>query len=137
MDQEQTSAEIETSDWPGADEDALSDEVAGGASGGDGEVAALREALATTDDARRAALTRLKAALIASEPDIAAELVMGETVEEVEASFAAAVDLLQRIRQRVGQAATAVPAGAPGRMVTEPASAFDKIRRGLGGRREA
>jgi molybdopterin converting factor small subunit len=84
-------------------------------------------------DAAPRLLARLREALLASEPGIEPGLVAGDTLEELEASFAAARELLQRMRDAVRQeSAAAVPAGAPGRHVASPASPFEKIRAGLG-----
>ena len=82
---------------------------------------------------RDAAIGRLRQALIASEPGLDSALVTGETVEEVEASFAAARELVRRVRESVRrEAAAAVPAGSPGRVTAVPGTPFEKIRSGLG-----
>ena len=96
-------------------------------------LAARDEQLETTANAARALAQRLRAALVATEPGLPAELVTGETLDEIEASFAAAVALLGRVRDAVTPAPPpSVPAGAPGRAASEPANAFAKIRSGLG-----
>lgn len=82
---------------------------------------------------RDAAIRRLREALIASEPGLDAALVSGETVDEVEASFATARELVTRVRASVRrEAAAAVPAGSPGRVTAIPGTPFEKIRSGLG-----
>jgi len=55
--------------------------------------------------------------LLASAPEIPAELVSGDTVEEVDASFAAARGVVEEVRRRMEAQANAerVPAGAPPR----------------------
>lgn len=105
---------------------------------GDGDVDALRQRLAERDDelarereARGELLQRVRNALIASDPDIEPGLVVGETLEEIEASFAAAQQIVARVRQRVEARTTVVPAGAPGRAPAQPASPLEKIRAGL------
>lgn len=99
------------------------------------EVMALRERLAEQEGRERAAIARLRQALLASDPAIDAELVTGETLEEVEQSFATARSLVDRIREAVRwEQAGAVPAGAAVRTVRVPQSAIEKIRAGLGGR---
>ncbi|MCK9518491.1 MAG: hypothetical protein M0R74_05605 [Dehalococcoidia bacterium] len=103
------------------------------------EVNALRAALAERDGlleaertASRQLVERLREALLATEPDVEPELVTGETLEEVEASFVQARALVQRVRERVSrEAPIAVPAGAPGRAGLAPRTAFEKIRAGL------
>jgi hypothetical protein len=88
-------------------------------------------AAAATEAATRL-LARLRDALLASEPDIEPSLVAGNTLEELEGSFAAARELIQKVRNAVRQeSAAAVPAGAPGRLTVIPESPFEKIRSGL------
>jgi len=114
-------------------------EVAEAASGREAELDELRTALADRDaalaagaESNRALLHRLRAALLASEPSVSPGLVTGETLDELEASFAAALDLVARIRDSVRQEApAAIPAGAPGRTRPEPRNALEKIRSGL------
>jgi hypothetical protein len=104
------------------------------------ELAGLREALAARDElpqmseaSRRAAVERLRIALVASEPGLRPGMVTGETVEEVEASFTAARQLVAEVRDALRrEVVTAVPAGSPGRAASGPATPFDKIRAGLG-----
>lgn len=70
---------------------------------------------------RGAALARLRLALLATDARIAPESVHGETVEVLEASFAAAVAALP----------PRIPAGAPGRIGAHARTPRDKIREGL------
>ena len=76
-------------------------------------------------------LERFRAALCASEPTIDAAIVRGETLEEVETSFAEAKALVARVREQMRKEGVTVSAGAPGRVPRVPVSAFDKIRAGL------
>ena len=77
-------------------------------------------------------VARYRAALLASDPAIEPELVVGDTADEVEASFAAAQRLVAGIRESVRrEQAPSVPAGAPGRATAGPHTAYDKIRAGL------
>lgn len=93
------------------------------------------DGLAEAEEANRLLLERLRAALLASEPAIDPAMVTGDTADEIEASFAAACEMVARIREAVrAEAAAAVPAGAPGRTPPQPRSAFAKIRAGLEGR---
>ncbi len=78
--------------------------------------------------------TRLREALLATDAAIAPELVTGETVAEIEASYAAAKAIADRVRESVRRESLAggiVPAGAPGRSAARPLNARDKIRAGL------
>lgn len=89
-------------------------------------------ALAAAGETRQVLLERLRAALLASEPALDPELVHGETLEELEASFAAARELVARIREAVRRDAPApIPPGAPGRTPPQPHTPFAKIRAGL------
>jgi hypothetical protein len=91
------------------------------------------EAAAGGSDGETAALERLKVALAASVPGLRPERIGGATVAEVEASFAAAKALADELREAARrEVAATVPAGAPGRRVESPATAYDKIRQGLG-----
>lgn len=94
---------------------------------------AEREAeLAASREAGRAAIERLKAALIATNPAIDPAMLAGETVDAVEASFAAAAALVERVREQVRrESAASVPAGAPPRAAATPRTAIEKIREGL------
>lgn len=78
------------------------------------------------------ALARLREALIASEPLVAPELVRAGSVTELEESFAAAKAAAQRARDlTLTASAPRISSGAPGRTITAPATAFEKIRAGL------
>lgn len=97
------------------------------------ELDELRAELEASRGRERDAVSRLRAALVVSEPTLEESLITGETVDEVEASFASARALVARIRERAAaESATRVPAGAPGRLQTKPRTAFEKIRDGLG-----
>ena len=101
-----------------------------GASGGSLE--RLEADLAASRAAQELAVQRLREALLAREPALDASMVTGATVEEVEASFAAATAVLAKLRDTVTrETAHRVPAGAPGRARFVPRTAFEKIREGL------
>lgn len=92
----------------------------------------LRFALAERENERAELLAALRDSLLAGEPDVAPELVTGETLAEMQASFEAARATVQRVRETVRkESATSVSAGAPGRWQAPPASPLEKIRRGL------
>jgi len=92
-----------------------------------------REAeLATAREANHLALERLRDAMTTIEPALTREMLGGDTVEELEASFTAAVDTLARLRERVRrEQMLPVGAGAPGRTGAGPVTALEKIREGL------
>lgn len=100
------------------------------ATGGHEPAAAAAAPLAAEN---QALLARLREVLLATAPSIDPGLVHGETLAEVEASFAAARETVARVREAVRrEEAAAIPAGAPGRAVLAPSSPFEKIRAGLG-----
>jgi len=74
------------------------------------EVAALKQQLSS-------AAQRYRALILAGAPEVPEELVRGETVEEVDASFAAAQQMVAKVRRQLEATAQAerVPAGAPPR----------------------
>lgn len=100
-----------------------------------GQLAEREAALAEALERNRDAAARLREALLAGEPALDPALVSGDSVAEVEASFAAARALLERVREGVRREQAAnIPAGAPGRSRGAGAmSAFEKIRAGLAG----
>lgn len=106
----------------------------------DPEIVSLREALelreadlAAANESNRLSVERLRAALLTLEPALTAEMLSGETVEELEASFDAARETLGRIRETVRREQTLpVGAGAPGRHTAAPLTPLEKIRDGLG-----
>ena len=75
-----------------------------------GEVAALKEQLS-------GAAARYRALILATAPEVPEELVRGETPEEVEASFAAAREMVEKVKSQLEAQAEAerVPTGAPAR----------------------
>ena len=97
------------------------------------ELESLRAELEGARGAERAAVARLRDALLASEPALEPAMLAGETLAEVEANFATATAMLARLRERAAlETLTRIPAGAPGRVQPRPKSAFEKIRDGLG-----
>jgi hypothetical protein len=106
--------------------------AADGGAPADPRLAELQQRIRAEAGERRRLAERLRAALIATEPAIPAEMVTGETVAEVEASFSAAREALRRMREAVRAEAPPVPAGAPGRAARPHATPFEKIRAGIG-----
>lgn len=103
------------------------------------ELERTRAALEAERAATREAVARYRAAALAAEPEIPAELVQGETLEAVDASLEAARRAVAQIRERLAAQATheaaagGFPVGAPSRRGVGGAglSAGEKIARGL------
>ena len=120
---ERNTHEFETEDAPGQADDfeRMEDHVIETDAGDD------------APDERQALLARLREALLASEPALDRSMVTGDSLDELEASFAAATATLAQLREAVRQEqAASVPAGWTGRGAPQPKSAFAKIREGLG-----
>jgi hypothetical protein len=99
------------------------------------EVEQLRQELEASRENERAAVERLRAALLVGEPALAPEMLAGETLAEVEANYRRALAVLTKLREQVAkETAGRIPAGAPGRSRYTPRTPFDKIRAGLGER---
>jgi len=98
------------------------------------ELEGLRAELAIRDAAHGLALERLRAALLASDPAVAPELVSGSSVEAIEASFAAARAMADRVRETLRrEQAAAIPGGPIHRSPSTPKTPLEKIRAGLTG----
>jgi hypothetical protein len=105
--------------------------------------AALEATRRELEEQRRlalAAVARYRDAALAAEPDLPPDLVTGATIEEVDASLAAARRTVAQIRERLAEEsdsarsfARGFPTGAPARLAlsTEGMSAAEKIARGL------
>ena len=105
----------------------------------DSEIAALKQAL---DEAERKlvelgqalaqAVASYKAMVVQANPGVLAELITGDTVEEVNESLKNAQTLIERVRQEMETEAskTRIPAGAPQRTPADPSalSPGEKIR---------
>ena len=78
------------------------------------EVDALKQQISS-------AAQRYRALILAGAPEVPEELVKGETVEEVDASFAAAQQMVAKVRRQLEATAQAerVPAGAPPRTLPD------------------
>src|SRR5690606_36518538 len=102
------------------------------------EAEALRAALADREaellarsESERHLLDRYREALLAGEPDIDPALVTGDSLDAIDTTFAAAKEMVDRLRGELTPGVQRVSPGAPGRRVTGPATAFEKIREGL------
>jgi chromosome segregation ATPase len=103
------------------------------------ETSQLRADLEGARGLARAAAVRYREVRLASHPDIPGELVPeGDSVEEIDREFEAALKVVGQVRERVeeeqgGKRGARVPAGSPGRRAQDlgalPAS--EKIRLGL------
>lgn len=99
------------------------------------EAESLRSALTSAEERSRGAAARYRDVLLAREPDLPADLVSGDTVEEVDAAAVRARETVALVRQRLEAEAQLgrVPAGAPARGAPDASglSAAEKIRFGL------
>jgi predicted RNase H-like nuclease (RuvC/YqgF family) len=112
--------------------------------GKDGETADLKQSL---DEAKQAleelgkalpqAVAAYKELVVEANPGVLAELITGETIEEVNESLKNARALMERVRQEIEAEAarTRVPAGAPQRTPLDLSalSAREKIQYAIGG----
>ena len=113
---------------------AVTDAEAATASAVEQALEATRRELEAQRRTAREAVARYRDAALAAEPELPPDLVAGETLDEVDASLAAARRAVAQIRQRIAEHATrGFPAGAPARSggSTEGMSAAEKIARGL------
>jgi uncharacterized protein (DUF3084 family) len=110
----------------------------------DSEIAVLKEALseaerklAETGKALSQAVAAYKELVVQANPGVLAELITGDTVEEVDESLKNAQALIERVRQEMEAqvSKTRVPAGAPQRAPLDLSalSSREKIQYGLGG----
>lgn len=77
---------------------------------------------------------RYRAALLASAPEVPESLVLGETADEIDRSFATAREAVTRVREQVtAEAARVIPYGSPARGGLEAGglTAAEKIRAGI------
>jgi hypothetical protein len=108
------------------------DEVASLRERGD-EAEALRAQLDAAAARERAGVERYRELLLRAEPDVPAEMLAGESVEQLDASLAAAREVVGRVRAHLSEHGPRVPGGAPAR----DGARFDamtpeqKIRHGL------
>jgi DNA repair exonuclease SbcCD ATPase subunit len=112
--------------------------------GKDSETAALKEALteaeqklAELNSALSQAVAAYKEMVVQANPGVLAELVTGDTVEEVNESLKNAQALVERVRQEMEAEAsnTRIPAGAPQRAPLDLSalSPREKIQYAIGG----
>jgi DNA repair exonuclease SbcCD ATPase subunit len=110
----------------------------------DSEIDALKETLAETErklaetgKALARAVDAYKAQVIQMNPGVLAELITGETVEEVDESLKNALALVERVRQEMEAetSKTRIPGGAPQRAPLDLSglSPREKIKYAIGG----
>ena len=100
-----------------------------------GEAASLRQQLTAAEERLHASAERYRDLVVRTEPALPAELIAGDTVDDIDASVQAARDVVGRVRAHIeAQAQSArVPAGAPPRSGLDVSSLSpeQKIRVGL------
>lgn len=91
--------------------------------------------IASLTQARDTAVSKYRASLAAANPAIPAELITGDTIEDIDASLETAKGLVDKIREGLTaeNESVAIPAGAPTRngTSTEGMSTREKINLGL------
>jgi hypothetical protein len=101
----------------------------------DAEAEGLRAEIAAAREQGTVASQRYREAVLSREPELPADLVRGETVEEIDAAVERARQTVSQVRQHIEAQAQAsrVPAGAPvrGAPDTSALSPAEKIRLGL------
>ena len=101
----------------------------------DEEMAALRQEVEGLQASLRAAASKYRTVLLASQPDVPPDLVSGETVEEVDQQLEAALRMIAQLRDHLESQAQAVrvPTGAPARRAPDLSalSPAEKIVHGL------
>jgi uncharacterized coiled-coil protein SlyX len=102
-------------------------------------VANLEQRLTEAEESLSQAISSYRALVIKTNPGIPEEQIVGESIEEIEASLASARALIDRVRQELEAeiAAAKIPAGAPLRTPADLSalSPRDKIQYAIGERR--
>lgn len=103
------------------------------------QMATLKQSFLELETRLAQAVEAYRALVIKANPAVPEELVSGESIEEIDASFARAQSLIERVRQELGAeiAAAKVPAGAPLRTPLDLSalSPKEKIQYAIGERR--
>jgi chromosome segregation ATPase len=102
-------------------------------------LAELETQLTGLKDGQSQALSRYRALVVSSNPDLPEELITGDSVEEIDKSLARAQSLINKVRQRLETeiAGAKIPAGAPLRTPVDLSalSPQEKIQYAIGERR--
>jgi len=105
----------------------------------DSQLAALNQSLAELETRLSQAVEAYRALVVKTNPAVPAELISGDSVEEIDHSLASAQVLVDRVRQEleVEIAAAKIPAGAPLRTPLDfsALSPKEKIQYAIGERR--
>lgn len=112
----------------------------------DDQIAALKQSvleleqkLTETEESLSQAISSYRALVIKTNPGVPEEQIVGDSIEEIEASLASAQALIDRVRQELEAeiAAAKIPAGAPLRTPADLSalSPRDKIQYAIGERR--
>jgi len=105
----------------------------------DNELAALNQSLAELESRLSQAVASYRALVVKANPAVPAELISGNSVEEIDQSLANAQVLVDRVRQELESeiAAAKIPAGAPSRTPLDfsALSPKEKIQYAIGERR--
>ena len=111
------------------------DEARGALTYQEAESESLRTAIGASEERSLAATERYRELILAREPELPVDLVIGSTVDEVDAAVERARQTVSQVRQQLESQAKAnrVPAGAPARTApdTSALSPAEKIRLGL------
>jgi hypothetical protein len=101
----------------------------------DVEIESLRSDVASAEGRATEAAQRFRAAVLAAEPDLPADLISGDSVEAIDASVAQARATVEQVRQHLEQQARdlRISPGSPARGSPDLSalSAAEKIRLGL------
>jgi|WetSurMetagenome_2_1015567.scaffolds.fasta_scaffold558548_1 hypothetical protein len=101
-------------------------------------IAELEKTVASNAASLKLAVSSYKSLVLRSNPGVLAELITGETIEEIDHSVAAAKELVSKVRSDVESqiSAARVPAGAPTRTSSGPStlSPREKIHQALVGK---
>lgn len=99
------------------------------------EAATNREYLDAAEARLRTAAERYRDLVVRTEPELPPEMITGEDIDAIEASAAAAREMVERVRSRIGQVRNVprIPAGSPQRGAPDVSalSPEQKIRLGL------
>jgi uncharacterized coiled-coil protein SlyX len=122
-----------------ATKDARITELEQAAASRDNELAALNQSLTELESRLSQAVEAYRALVVKANPAVPAELISGESVEEIDESLANARVLVDRVRQELESeiAAAKIPAGAPPRTPLDfsALSPKEKIQYAIGERR--